>query len=195
MAPLGHNELKIRTICHACNLWKLARSSKQLSLLVKFTRYCLTQWILKLPMSFEIYWVAGIILCMRPPNERRRYNVTSSLMGWVQGWGEYSTYEYEYWKISTRVVLEYNVFSIFMFIILGKTSTRVVLTPALAGCIRKIIYGVGQYLVNAVLFGTKDLHSHYTGFIGPCLPWGRILTTCVIMVLKNGGKMCQYIFR
>ena len=50
----------------------------------------------------------------------------------IQGWGEYSTYEYEYWKISTRVVLEYNVFSIFMFIILGKTSTRVVLAPALS---------------------------------------------------------------
>ena len=49
-----------------------------------------------------------------------------------QGWGEYWTYEYEYWKISTRVVLEYNIFSIFMFIILGKTSTRVVLAPALA---------------------------------------------------------------
>ena len=48
-----------------------------------------------------------------------------------QGWGEYWTYEYEYWKISTQVVLEYNVFSIFMFIILGKTSTRVVLAPAL----------------------------------------------------------------
>ena len=34
--------------------------------------------------------------------------------------------------MSTRVVLEYNVFSIFMFIILGKTSTPVVLTPALS---------------------------------------------------------------
>ena len=52
----------------------------------------------------------------------------------MQGWGEYWTYEYEYWKISTRVVLEYNVFSIFMFIILGKTSTRVVLAPALLQC-------------------------------------------------------------
>ena len=48
-----------------------------------------------------------------------------------QGWGEYLTYEYVYWKISTRVVLECNVFSIFMFIILDKTSTRVVLAPAL----------------------------------------------------------------
>ena len=48
-----------------------------------------------------------------------------------QGWGEYRTYEYEYWKISTRVVLEYNVLSIFMLIILYKTSTRVVLAPAL----------------------------------------------------------------
>ena len=54
---------------------------------------------------------------------------TCSWLSVVQGWGEYSTYEY--WKISTRVVLEYNVFSIFMFIILGKTSTRVVLAPAL----------------------------------------------------------------
>ena len=53
-----------------------------------------------------------------------------------QGWGEYWTYEYEYWKISTRVVLEYNVFSVFMFIILGKTSTRVVLAPALSGTCR-----------------------------------------------------------
>ena len=50
---------------------------------------------------------------------------------WTQGWGEYLTYEYEYWKISTRVVLEYIVFSIFMFTILDKTSTRVVLAPAL----------------------------------------------------------------
>ena len=27
--------------------------------------------------------LAGIILCMRPANERRRYNVTSSLIGWA----------------------------------------------------------------------------------------------------------------
>ena len=25
----------------------------------------------------------GIIMCMRPANERRRYSVTSSLIGWV----------------------------------------------------------------------------------------------------------------
>ena len=45
------------------------------------------------------------------------------------GYLEYWTYEYEYWEISTRVALEYNVFSILMFIILGKMSTRVVLAP------------------------------------------------------------------
>ena len=28
-------------------------------------------------------WCPGIILCMHPANERRRYNVTSSLTGWV----------------------------------------------------------------------------------------------------------------
>ena len=59
-------------------------------------------------------------------------NVSHLVLQLTQGWGEYWTYEYEYWKISTRVVLEYNVFSIFMFIILYKTSTRVVLAPALA---------------------------------------------------------------
>ena len=48
-----------------------------------------------------------------------------------QGWAEYWTYKYKYWKIGTQVVLEFNVFSIFMFIILGKTSTRVILTSAL----------------------------------------------------------------
>ena len=26
---------------------------------------------------------AGIILCMRPANKRRRYNVTASLIGWA----------------------------------------------------------------------------------------------------------------
>ena len=31
-----------------------------------------------------------------------------------------------------KSVLEYNVFSVLMFIILGKTSTRVVLAPALS---------------------------------------------------------------
>ena len=47
-------------ICHARDLWKLARFCKQSSLLsrpVKFTRYWLTQWISKLPDRFEIHWV------------------------------------------------------------------------------------------------------------------------------------------
>ena len=34
--------------------------------------------------SHLIFWTrAGIILCMRPANEWRRYNVTSSLIGWA----------------------------------------------------------------------------------------------------------------
>ena len=28
-------------------------------------------------------WLSGIILCMRPVNERRRYTVTPSLIGWA----------------------------------------------------------------------------------------------------------------
>ena len=30
-----------------------------------------------------VYEYAGTILCMRSANERRRYNVTSSLIGWA----------------------------------------------------------------------------------------------------------------
>ena len=36
--------------------------------------------------DIEIYLyttTTGIIFCMRPANERRRYNVTSSLIGWA----------------------------------------------------------------------------------------------------------------
>ena len=31
----------------------------------------------------SVWVIARIILCMRPANERRRYNVTSSLIGWA----------------------------------------------------------------------------------------------------------------
>ena len=34
-------------------------------------------------MPAAVYRPASIILCMRPVNERQRYNVTSSLIGWV----------------------------------------------------------------------------------------------------------------
>ena len=42
------------------------------------------QWCLRVqPMTKILTKYAGIILCMRPANERRRYKVTSSLIGWV----------------------------------------------------------------------------------------------------------------
>ena len=31
---------------------------------------------------------AGLLLGLRPANERRRYFVTSSLIGWVQAWNQ-----------------------------------------------------------------------------------------------------------
>ena len=40
-------------------------------------------WCLLLIHGNSIYTYAGIILCMRPANERRRYIVTSSLIGWA----------------------------------------------------------------------------------------------------------------
>ena len=36
-----------------------------------------------LSRTVHIEWNSGIILCMRPANGRRRYNVTPSLIGWV----------------------------------------------------------------------------------------------------------------
>ena len=35
-------------------------------------------------LDIEIYTLAGLILCLRPANERRRYFVTTSLIGWAQ---------------------------------------------------------------------------------------------------------------
>ena len=37
---------------------------------------------------------AGIILCMRPANERRRYKVTSSLIGWAHAQNDAWKYSY-----------------------------------------------------------------------------------------------------
>ena len=42
---------------------------------------------------------------------------------WSQGWGMYWSFKYEYRKMGTQ-----EVFSIFIYIILGRTSTRVLLT-------------------------------------------------------------------
>ena len=36
----------------------------------------------------DLDYEAGIILCMRPANERRHYNVTSSLIGWAHAQNE-----------------------------------------------------------------------------------------------------------
>ena len=61
--------LRIRTICHAQDLWKLARSCRPAVAFtmparpMKFTRYCLTQWISKLSGCFEIHWVRQLVKC------------------------------------------------------------------------------------------------------------------------------------
>ena len=48
-----------------------------------------------------------------------------------QGWGEHWTNEYEYRYIGTRIVPRYKVYSIFMFVLLGRMSRPVVLPPSL----------------------------------------------------------------
>ena len=118
-------------------------NSRHTSMTMRFDLY----WLLR--PSFPFYsQIIRMIFHVRPNSKQTKQHkqhahnlllfsfhkmedVGCNGFGVGQGWGEYWTYEYEYWKISTGLVLEYNVFSIFMFIILGKTSTRLVLAPAL----------------------------------------------------------------
>ena len=118
-----------------------------------------------------------------------------------QGWGEYWTYEYEYWKISTRVVIEYNVFSIFIFIILYKTSTRVVLAPALYSKINQ--FGTFHMLSHTVYFAgmmVSPLHRRCTiEYQYSCQYSYEYLSTCPqvrvqvwVLWLSNSRVRVQY---
>ena len=128
-------------------------------------------------------------------------NICRHLKSTRQGWGEYSTYEYEYWKISTRVVLEYNVFSIFMFIILGKTSTRVVLAPALqpghyplvAGrCLQLTLVTVmvmNDWLLSLLFSVNQPSHSWDTAiFFFLILPW-KSMVKAMHMIKGQGHNV------
>ena len=54
---------KIKTICHAQDLWKLTRLVNNcIYYACSFTRYCFPQWILKLPGSFEIHWLRQYLI-------------------------------------------------------------------------------------------------------------------------------------
>ena len=61
--------IKIRIICQTRSMWKFSRSRKQNSCVfhsrqtLKFTRYCLTQWISKLLVSYEIHRVTLLSKC------------------------------------------------------------------------------------------------------------------------------------
>ena len=39
-------------------------------------------------LSYIVYAFTGLILGLRPANERRRYKVTTSLIGWAQTWNQ-----------------------------------------------------------------------------------------------------------
>ena len=47
--------------------------------------------------------VAGIILCMRPANERRRYIVTSPLIGWAHT-------QYDPWGCTQMVLFKHGIY-------------------------------------------------------------------------------------
>ena len=98
-------------------------------------------------------------------------------MAYHQGWGEYWTYEYDYWKISTPVVLKYNVFSMFMFIISGKMITGVVLAPSLPTSFRcknicKFSVDLLQILyMQIIIIIAKDVGQHYELPMEKKVPW------------------------
>ena len=64
-----------------CSLWCVIRSAETQSYqqTESHSQLC---YSLSESESESVTLDAGIILCMRPPNERRRYNVTSSLNSW-----------------------------------------------------------------------------------------------------------------
>ena len=69
-----------------------------------------------------------------------------------------------------KSVLEYNVFSVFMFIILGKTSTRVVLAPALVTIelwsIMRIFYELRYTIIELVRnFNLQGVLKHISWVI------------------------------
>ena len=52
-------------------------------------KYITNIYIIRLPTYMWHTWldcIAGLILGLRPANERRRYFVTMSLIGWTQAW-------------------------------------------------------------------------------------------------------------
>ena len=87
MAPLGHNvsrycskSLVISIPTHEGNIWNgFFREFNKFDLCCTF-----------------------VILCMHPANERRRYSVTSSLIGWLHTqndpWSLYHEQHFVYWR-------------------------------------------------------------------------------------------------
>ena len=58
--------------------------------------------------EFGIHTVAGINLCMRPANERRRYSVTSSPIGWARTIFDTAIVNNVVQKISFHCICETN---------------------------------------------------------------------------------------
>ena len=50
----------------------------------KWWPFCLSLNVLTFQVAVHIYVRAGLILGLYPANERRRYEVTPSLIGWAQ---------------------------------------------------------------------------------------------------------------
>ena len=90
---------KIRSLCHARNLWKMPHSCKELRILCptdlwKFGSpkyfqgnhegWSSIKWDLTTCHDFWIDFSTELILGLGPANERQRYFVTMSLIGWAQ---------------------------------------------------------------------------------------------------------------
>ena len=83
-------ETPSRPLWHHCNgqmdfCWYPIICVKSLQFILKPNTLRFHLWV---PESHELQWlnhmIAGLILGLHPTNERRRYKVTPSLIGWVQ---------------------------------------------------------------------------------------------------------------
>ena len=61
-------------------LWKITNDIPCNTVILEHQKPHVTVWVISLVQ----YPIAGLILGLRPTNERRRYVVTTSLIGWAQ---------------------------------------------------------------------------------------------------------------
>ena len=126
--------------------------------------------------GMDCYWpgkLPGIILCIRPANERQRCNVTSSLIGWAYT-------QHDPWFTSN---LASNILGLTLSV---WEQINVVQRSKCHGCWCPVS------CCQVISSHTCDIYC-VDCRVSSFLIWGRISTTCVMSMWSNDIK-CKYIY-